>query len=394
MWNQRFASSINRPADRLLFRTTLDEEVSALSMPFTDGSGLVLLSSALVSLVTNLIDLAVIRKTRADVPDADNDSGVDFVTAAIRYHLLQMRCFGLSAQVPRRSDLHDLTFVDHCNMCAQAFIVGHESAHFVLGHTTKPFLSTSPVSTLTCALDSVDQEREADSLGLRVAEASLEEKFGDEARLMSVVGAIVAITAIEIVEHGYLVQRAQSHPPVMERLASILIHCTQVQQRQIDEFLGPVRIATERAIDFTQMVRHEAWQTIITDPVSLGQQLRSDWGEYIGNMEELDRLHAFPRDKLVDGLDRVARSRGLDFSEGLDALRRERLQEAYRIFGVKATLVPLLVDPLRSLGFSTIRAALQESAAMRTIEDETPRMMIAVGVARLIQYCCLNKEPS
>lgn len=194
------------------------EEVAASCESFPDGSGLVLVSDALITLARRLAAfnslwrgpsglrsrLGRAHKVRVaqERPNEIAESPeVTAAVAALRYTTQHIRAWGLSAGLGLRKE--ECGFRD--GALAPVFVLAHEIGHFVLGHGGEGD-----------ARSTAEREFEADEFALR---AMLGRVVPDRVGVGSAV--IVALCAMQVWESAALLRDVRAHPPALDRWQAI-----------------------------------------------------------------------------------------------------------------------------------------------------------------------------
>lgn len=243
------------------------EQASATTRPFADGSQLVMVSDAMMSLIGHLGELLAVwgrAKGRNRYVSAfrrerefgrrdelgPNDPIVLGGAAALRFYIQQQRVFALAAKIgPMMSRRHVLRNVDAgLSAVAVQFVVAHEIGHVMLGHTAEP-----------AGADIVRQhqrEFEADEFGFDIiSHATGSPGLAAEA-------ALIGLSAIAVSAEPVFVRPPESHPPVVDRLANILSRAQQ-SRSAVNRHWGLVEMVS-RAINTATSLPQECWEHMLT----------------------------------------------------------------------------------------------------------------------------------
>ena len=159
---------------RVCFGMIDERDFAATTRLFEDDSSLVQISDALVSLLAHLAATIVavsgfnFGNRPASSLRLDHRSARrlpwDVAVATLRFHLLQQRVFGLPGKCAVLLNDRQQAQADRLSAAALHFVVAHEAAHHVLGHTRKGTDPNQPP-----IIDySIDTELAADLFALRI----------------------------------------------------------------------------------------------------------------------------------------------------------------------------------------------------------------------------------
>lgn len=274
--------AVRSPSDALALFLPRDE-VAASCDAFPDGTGLIVISDALNSLVMRLgafnslwrggnsvmgrvgrrrVVGAAMRHPEKVIENATVQAAV----AALRYQTQHIRVWGTSAAVGLRKDrpgLRDGAF-------AAAFIQAHELGHFVLGHV-------GGTPTLTAR----EAEFAADKYALHV----LLHAFGAFDRVAVATAALIALCALQIWESSALIRDVRVHPPLLERWAALA------------EELGDAAAQAEATT-------HGA--RTMTGVAAADGALPEEFWETLASHDQFEKVHAPEYFRLIRGFDLTA----------------------------------------------------------------------------------------
>lgn len=296
------------------------EEVSASCESFPDGSGLVIVSDALSTLVWRLSvfngawrgngGLRSRLNRRRKVRDAHrnpklvaDDHFVKAATAALRYSIQHIRTWVTSAAIglhKENAGLRDGVF-------AAAFIHAHEIGHFMLGHGDKQNLTSSVIN-----------EFEADEFATRALMA----QYGKLDPIAVGAGALIALCALQIWESAALIRDVREHPPLRDRWMAVA------------KLLGSSSEEAEAHTHAARMMSAEASDQG-TIPAVNWDALRAD--------PDYEIVHGLPYLLMIEGFDRTESMSEAEcdelireiakasprFIEGWETLKSQGWAEAY-----------------------------------------------------------------
>ena len=375
--------------ERLLFGTLLSDEVMAEMSPLSDGSGLVLISDALMSLCIHMSQVNALwlgsatekrglrgMVTLANAVRQATSSSRSLVGGALlRYHLLHQRLYGLSAKLTPLLSESGLRISEVVTMCALQFICAHEAAHFALGHSTDP-VGLLSAENLPLIENSEELEFEADRMAANAMVLAHQGEGGLAAPIISA-GAMLALEAIALMEHATFVRRVRTHPPA------------DVRWRRLEGVL-PAGAASNLLFGMKQAIMvggdpevplpTSAWNLMISSLEVLRENHDDD---YLNVHRDVDVMLTWPVEKLLYGLPRVELV-GPILNSGLVKAREGDIATALQIWGVSAHRAKQLLDRRYSLGFFTTVDAFRHSETIMQLPTSTSRRVVAAWLATIL----------
>jgi hypothetical protein len=375
--------------ERLLFGTLLSDEVMAEMSPLSDGSGLVLISDALMSLCIHMSQvnalwlgsaaekrglLGMVKLANAARKGASSSRSL-VAGALLRSHLVHQRLYGLPAKLTPLLSESGLRISEVVTMCALQFICAHEASHFALGHSTDP-VGLLSAENLSLIENSEELEFESDRVAANAMVIAHQGEGGRGAPIISA-GVMLALEAIALMEHATFVRRVRTHPPASARW------------RRLEGVLpagaaGNLLFGMKQAItvggDPEVPLPATAWNLMASSPEVFRENHDDD---YLNAHRDIDVMLTWPVEKLIYGLSRVEPS-GPILDEGLNEARKGDLASALHIWGVPTHRAERLLDRRYSLGFYTTVDALRHSEAIMQLSTSTSRRVVAASLATIL----------
>jgi hypothetical protein len=370
---ERLVPSPARRFGDVEFAGIKDEEAFAVFTPFEDGSSRVLISDGLIGLFGMLSDLACVwhenksgtgwraafRHARELRRVETEEELVPVLSVAIRWNLIHRRLWGKSATLPVESSGSATELIrDVIAQSAWIFILAHESAHCVLGHTG-------------AQIGDWDAEREADALALRITYGAMRVEEGASQPLHALLGAYLALTGINLIERVLFIRPPSTHPPPADRWAALVELVGETDATKTSMFAAGLDEALRRTSNLTYVLPAEWWSQAYAHP-----QVHCDVHEawYYEMMPLLDRLSfGGPEDPariLKDrksphsdrALDAASMARGRGLRAGLDGL------------GVDSDLATVASDSGLPLSVFSLVECVYESPALQALPEEERRI--------------------
>jgi hypothetical protein len=374
---------------RVCFGQIDERDFAATTTLFEDGSSLVQISDTLVSLLAHLAativavsgfnigDQSALSLRRGDRSARRLPWAV--AVATLRFHLLQMRVFGLPGKCAVLLTDRQQTQADRLSAAALHFVVAHEAAHHVLGHMRKGAGPDQPP-----VIDySEDTELVADLFALRVQQVQLPQVFGRPSPVQALASSLLAIIAIELMEQGLFVRCAHTHPSSEIRRRAL---CGRVPAGDADiaqRELTPLIDACACAQRVRKALPQEYWEDFKVDPGVLREH-RTD--EYLQITSGLDRFTAGSIEKLLTFLERCRDADGVDLVDGLRERSTGGASAVLHRWGLPSARVDTIVDSAQALTFYDLHYYIGKSPLLRveTIGN-TARTMVAMAAARILE---------
>ncbi|WP_406509928.1 hypothetical protein [Streptomyces sp. NBC_00212] len=147
----------------------------------------------------------------------------DVLTGLLRYHATNQRVSGVATQLGVRLSPRGQRGAWRLNGLAYRFVIAHEIAHHVLGHSSDPS-SFAPGEHVPVCSENERRERDADLLAFRATRRAGEMQEGGPLMELEAVdsatkGALIAMLGLNLTEQALFVRRGCTHPPAATRAA-------------------------------------------------------------------------------------------------------------------------------------------------------------------------------
>lgn len=236
--------------------STLQNDVSAQTATYSDGSALVRIADGILSLCEAYSTFAAIGLHQAISPKSLGDlwriarvvrrgrlgGDPSVLTGLLRYYNVHQRIFGISGnlglRIPERAQATRFSIF----IFSLRFVIAHELAHHVLQHDS-PVSAFSPDEHIPPCSDNQNSEFDADILAFRACARMGETELGSASKEISVVhllGALIAMLVLYSTERSLLVRAGHSHPAATHRAARLL-------GRQSHEYSNSPRSSSPRS---------------------------------------------------------------------------------------------------------------------------------------------------
>ncbi|MGV9881149.1 hypothetical protein [Streptomyces sp. NPDC003006] len=373
--------------------TTLDQAVSAQMTPFDDGSGLVIVADGIFGMCSSYCQyLALCADTRShatsrptalwrllrDLGKGEVFGYEDVLTALLRYHTAHQRALAVSTQLGVRLSPEGEQYAAQLSHLAYRFVVGHEMAHHVLGHSHGPSAFAPGEHLPACSADD-RRERDADRLAFQATRrASDKQSHGQwESMVMlerATMAALMAMMALHVAERTLFIHRGCTHPPAAVRTGWLLEQLKPGKQRSTRRLLCVPMKATEAATDLSEHARPFSWQAL--DPDLVYSPMPRSHLEAIG---ELDALQCETEAFHVAWLERHATTDTAWLGEGARLAAAGEPAPALRRWGVDEGVSRALCNPQRALTFFTLKEHIARSFTERGIAEPwlAPHALVA-----------------
>ncbi|MEI5101851.1 hypothetical protein RB200_29235 [Streptomyces sp. PmtG] len=363
--------------------TTLSEAVSAQMTPFSDGSGLIIVADGIFGMCSSYCQyLALCADQRShatsrptafwrllrDLRKGELFGYEDVLTALLRYHTTHQRAVSASTQLAVRLSPGGERYAWQLSHLAYRFVIGHEMAHHVLGHSSGPSAFAPDEHLPACSPDD-RREQEADRLAFqatrRASEMQRHGPFGTVVMLeRATMGALIAMMALHVAERALFVHRGCTHPPAATRTDWLLGQLKPGKQRSTRGLLRVPMEATEAAADVSEHARPFSWRALDPDLV-YSPMPRS----HLEAISELDAMQCEPDAFHVAWLERHGTADTAWLGEGARLAAAGEPVAALRHWGVDEGTSRALCDPQRALTFFTLKEHIAKSFTARGIAD-------------------------
>jgi hypothetical protein len=375
----------------------LREDVAAQMRPFADGSGLVMISDAILSLAGAyaryigdafaqiMVGGKIKGLWRAFRSALRGGLGAEpaMLTGQLRYYNVSQRVFGLAAKLveDERPDAVPLTAM--VQTLAVYFIVGHEIAHHALGHDSAPS-GFSPGEHLPVCSADARRELDADLLAYQASvlavrrEAAASDdadaaKVVGGAPVMAALGALIAMMVVHSNEHALFVRRGTTHPPASARASLLLERLPASEQKFARLFLANLLAATEASSVFEPGATPFAWEWFARSP-RLDIPHSDDYLRFIFT---LDNGQCQSTATLVEWLANAGFDESSLVGRGARLAASGQAEAAFSAWGVPTEKAERMCDRTRALAFHTVVENLRSAFAEADVHADA-RLAVAV----------------
>ncbi|GHA54264.1 hypothetical protein GCM10010372_63040 [Streptomyces tauricus] len=343
---------------------------SARMTRFTDNSGLVAVSDATLSLCGVYAQALGLAGRRGPEPQV--------LTGVLRYYYVQQRVFGLAGKLEIRLEPEAAETTALFQYLAAQFVLAHELAHYVLGHTSA-VSAFAPDEYVPVCSESHQLETEADLHALRAVRRTCERLFdelppeGGEAAL-GAVGAAIGMLAVHATERGLFVRRGVSHPPARQRAAALLREMRPDERKLAQETLDLALTATEAASTIG------AGAVPFTPGMFGSAPIHTPLGPaYLKTTEVCDAIQCRPREWYVELFDQVGRELNEPWlADGAHLAAEGEPAFALRTWGLPKGSIGALCDPEQPLTFNALYMKLRAAFTSRGLREDH---LLAYGIA-------------
>lgn len=344
---------------------TSQDDVAAQMSPFSDGSGLVLVSDAIMSLIhmycryaARVLSSLVSGSSYSQIPKMwkmvkSGDGDHHILAGLLRYHHVHQRAFGLAAKMTLLLDEDAWNIADLLSMHAWRFVIAHEIAHHALGHSAKPRAFSTSERLPVCSNEQ-QLELDADLLGLRATTLCAEQYDGAHTHTLTGIGALIAMLAVQSVEQALLVRTGCTHPPSEVRMRILLNNLSPRQRRTVQIVTESLRQATVRASDFDSPYPADGWKRVMEN----AEVCTSHSTEYLNMIVNLDRIQSISRDNLLAFFRRLDKDYTTNMLAGGELAVSGKPASALQSWRVPDDCISRLCDFERALSFRGLQDAI------------------------------------
>lgn len=360
--------------------TVESDTTSASTRSFSDGSHLVMVSDAMMTLVDLLGALlsawtaskgrlritSTMRRTwqaRRSSEVAATDPLVLGGAASLRYTIVHQRLWAMSAKVLPQYDIRTaLTDTERgFGPWALFYILAHELGHIALGHTHPD----APRDARTQSRNELAADDFAYPTCTRLFGG------GDAAANITGVVAIVAQSAIALSTDHLFVRSPETHPPVLTRLRRIAAQHPGPVEAATSSYWGLTEMVS-RGIDADSPLPEHYWAAMMDRPEF---DTRHHSANYFTMIRGMDLIAGYTPERVrtfIDGLtehsapqnirDEIARVDLQAVARALEYFAQGEAPRAVDALGVRHR--PAILDVGRSLSFHALVESLLDSAAL------------------------------
>ncbi len=395
-------ADLGADADRLAtvyVGSALDEDVSAQIRSYSDGSGLVQVSDAIISLSTvyglftgDLLAAATSvgrlrgmwRMSRALRRGRLGDDPAVLV-GLLRYYNVHQRVYGLAAKLEQRVTDEAQLIAMFISLHAVRFVIGHEVAHHVLNHGSASS-AFSPGEHVPACSAGERRELDADLLAyratVRAAQCDLAEVGGSSGaniEIFAALGALAAMLTVHSTERALFLRRGTTHPSAGARAALLLGQLGPRERNVADMFMHNLLAATELSSVFDESATRFDWKWFASAPsISSGRP-----PEYLHQIWLLDTLQCQSVPRLVEILDRTEQDANSALSKGAHLAATGSIEQALLTWGVAPDVAAHICDRHAALTFHSVVDELRTSLPTLGIPPDSARSD-CVAAARLV----------
>lgn len=261
---QELSGDVSATLDDVFVTLTSEEQAAAHIRRFDDGSSLIVMTEALLSMCTLLTHLnsfwqerqgpriGPLRLTWKMVRHSMEPRPDPVIATSLRFYLVQQRVFGLPAMrmpdLSRRSaaEADLVATLSHC------FVLAHEMAHRALHHLDG-----------AGELHETSRELAADALAYRVVNNIARARFRRRDELAGGLSATIAMLSTRAAESTLFVRLGESHPPAEARRRAVITGGGALVQG-LDGYLSGLLESLACALDFSSPLPADWWSDLFT----------------------------------------------------------------------------------------------------------------------------------
>ncbi|MEV0284757.1 hypothetical protein AB0H36_11635 [Kribbella sp. NPDC050820] len=377
--------------------STLQDDVSAEMRRFPDGSGLILVSDSILTLTGLLSSFvgelfarvgsgpAVITAWRSLKMAVTKKLPVstDPLVALLRYHNIHQRVGGTAAKLGLELDSDPAGIGMLVSLIATKFVIAHELAHHVLGHSA-PVSSFSALADLPACSPDQQLELDADKLALEILLNSTEKHLdGSDLDLppaLLLTAALVSIVTVHAAERAMFIRRGSTHPPAQVRAAALLSQFPPSDQQFSELWLHQVVAATDSAAAFNPAATSIDLNSIYSNPRIDSPLDRS----YLQAVHTYDKVQCTEASVLVGNFPELDELQGTRLSPGGELALAGRPAEALAAWGVSAATTTQILETNRSLSFHSLLNSVRSGLKSQTDLDADTATMFALAAATAV----------
>jgi hypothetical protein len=379
----------SRDLDDLAFCAWASDEATAETTTMPDGSGLVVISDAMLGVCIHLAMVnalwldpllgksVLVQLARASKASREGKgSRLSLIGGAlVRYHLLHLRLHGLPAKLTPALSESGTRMAEMICLYAIRFICAHEAAHYLLGHPNDP-AGVMSADRLPLIRDSQELEYEADEVAAQAVVLAGRRDGWPEPAIITA-GVMLAICGLFLLERGTFARLVRTHPPVEARMRRV---SRLLDTKNIDNLLLGMSHAIDIGGDPSGPLPPAAW-----DLMSCADEVIRDSHaeEYLQTYGKLDSMLTRPTGALVGGLSGLDPTGG-DLAAGLEHACQRDIPQALRAWGVPPRRQAELLERRRSLGFYGAMDTLLLSDAVTRLPNSTEQKFAAAALTTVL----------
>jgi hypothetical protein len=373
-----------RELGRLSLAGLDDEDAFAMFTRFDDGSSRVLISTALIGMLHMLAELTSIwyysapsrgwrdrfTTVRANAASIQEQDVILTLVAAVRWNAIHQRVWGKCATLALEQGGKDApNFRDASVEGASTFVVAHECAHGLLGHS---------------AQDAGDWEAEtaADAQALRAVQGFLE-AAGREAPLMyALLAARMTFMVTDLIEQVLFVRPPVRHPSARARWEAVVREAGSPSDAQrVEALTAGLGEAIRQASDLRSALPRASW-----DAAYANEHVRCDVHPpiYYDSFWVIDELNFGGPERPAQLLRKMADQHGVVAATAVAESRHRGLAAGLAMLGIDEQSAQLAARVDAPLSAHSLIQLVEESPVLSAIPQDWVRTMAAVSTVRLV----------
>jgi hypothetical protein len=381
--------ALQRDPRAIVFGSVFERDSFATVNAFPDGSGLVLVSDPLAAMLLYGAKLALLWLRPGDVRFSsarriagtlrvallsgthrvEHHDQTQLAVALLRYLFVSSRTLGS----PRRllmqlGDRHE-RFPSLLAELAMYFVVGHEVAHFVLGHDTQD-LTTQTAEDLEFA---------ADEMAYRIVRG-LDLIPWDDQWLAHAIR--LAFMQVEASETALMIRRSTTHPRAKDRLDRLASVTGNPWLLTPSLLLAGLEYALPRACAVTSPIPDTWWDLPARDQSAM---LESDDLKHYELARLLDRWQGRSDEEHLKALDQAHKEGTVDLATCVRQTRQESPVAALTALGMTEPTVTAACDQSRGLSFYFLVRAIESTKAYAEHVGASERLLLTLSTASLLE---------
>lgn len=383
--------------DSVCVGSTLQDDVAAEMRRFPDGSGLVLISDSILtlgSLLSTFLGDVMYRIGRGPAPLTAWRSlkvavtgklpvSTEHLVALLRYHNLQQRVFGTAAKLGQELNSDRAAMGMFVGLLASKFVIAHELAHHVLGHSAQ-VSAFSALSDLPACSPDQRLELDADALALDILLNSAEKhQDGSDLPLppgVMLAGALVSIVTVHCAEQAMFVRGGATHPPAAVRAAALLARASFSDQRFADLWLRQLVTATDSAASFGPGAALIDLDSLYANPRIDSPLDRS----YLQGVRKLDKVQCTAAKDLAGGFPEINKLHECRLAAGGKAALAGRAEDALASWGVADPDRARILQSDRPLSFHSLLNSIRSGPRPQIELERDIALMCSLAAATVV----------
>lgn len=374
-----------------LLHTTVSARIDA----FDDGSAAVLISDTLLAIAevyATQLALAICKRGLANFLRSNwrmlrtgrADVDVDRLAVVLRYNMISQRTLGFPTALTSRAHPQQAQYAESLLRYCLQFIVAHEFAHHLLGHTTDTRLSGPGVASCTAAHQ---LELDADRLAITTVLEAERAYAGTNLVAHAALGMLVAILVLLCAESSLYIHTGRSHPEAALRGEQLLDSVPLLVVPTLSMYMTRLREATQRAALFTpghpsdvDWARFHADEDLIRPGPVLG---------FYDHVVRCDQAQSWDPPTLTRWLGEQ-KSAWSFLRAGLGDLAGGHVVDALQAWGMSEAQARSAVDPTEPLSFYAVVRSMRGHPGLSSL-DPAERNFLTSVVGGLVEHRLKSK---